>query len=264
MRTFSKIFLNTLLVLLVLMVVLFAAPRLVGIRMFSVLSGSMEPAYSTGDLIYVAPVDAEKLQVGDVISFVMNSQGTVATHRVIEIDQQNRQLYTKGDANQVSDGKAVQFENVIGKVVFGIPLVGYLIGFINTPPGKIITVTIVVSLILLVLLLQRLSTEEEEEQLQEEKLRVAPARLKPAAIRVEPEPARRAPDNGPGENTPEKGNGKESPIRIGGYYSRACRYQPRYSQQWGALNEMERGEWPLCRDTTENTDTHGKPQIHIA
>lgn len=304
MRTFTKIFLNSLLALLVILVLLFAAPRVVGIRMFSVLSGSMEPAYSTGDLIYVAPVSAEELQVGDVISFVMNSQGTVATHRITEIDQENRQVYTKGDANEVSDGKAVKFENVIGKVVFAIPMVGYLIGFINTTPGKIITVTIIVALILLVLLLQRLGDEEEEQQPETNKpapARPAPTRAQARAARraaaaaaAAPAPAAAAPQpaqpaanwkpevvSGPApaasasaapaasaqqaaepEQTnrlkyapPTVGADVDKLLQAGGIYTRKRRYRPRYPHKWETLKQMERGDWPLCPDTTESTAT---------
>lgn len=290
MRTFTKIFLNSLLALLVILVLLFAAPRVVGIRMFSVLSGSMEPAYSTGDLIYVAPVSSEELQVGDVISFVMNSQGTVATHRITEIDQENRQVYTKGDANEVSDGKAVKFENVIGKVVFAIPMVGYLIGFINTTPGKIITVTIIVALILLVLLLQRLGDEEEEQQPETNK----PAPARPAPTRAQARAARRAaaaaaanwkPEvvSGPAPAAPASaapapaasaqqaaqpeqtnrleyapptvGADVDKLLQAGGIYTRKRRYRPRYPHKWETLKQMERGDWPLCPDTTESTAT---------
>lgn len=287
MKTFTKIFLNTLLALLVVLVLLFAAPRLVGMRMFSVLSGSMEPAYSTGDLIYVRPIATDELQVGDVISFVMNSQGTVATHRITEIDEENRQVYTKGDANEVSDGKAVKFENVIGKVVFAIPLAGYLIGFINTAPGKIITVTIIVSLILLVLLLQRLSGDEDEAEAEQKPVAApaaprrhvrrpppqpknlkrsapAPAAAQPAAAGWRPEVVSSAATSAAPqpamqkqqEFTPQKpGVGIERLLQTDGCYSHRYRYRPRYPQRWEALKEMEKEGWPLCPNTTENTAT---------
>lgn len=290
MKIFTKIFLNTLLAVLVVLVLLFAAPRLVGIRMFSVLSGSMEPAYSTGDLIYVKPVPEDKLQVGDVISFVMNSQGTVATHRITEIDEENRQVYTKGDANEVSDGKAVKFENVIGKVVFAIPLVGYLIGFINTAPGKIITVTIIVSLILLVLLLQRLSGDDEEEEPQPVPRRPV-QRTQPRAVRPQNKRSAPAPAAAPSaadwqpevvasaapaaaqpqeparqEFAPAKpGVGIDRLLQNDGCYSCKYRYRPRYPQRWEALKKMERGEWPLCPDTTERAVTQtGSPLVNQA
>ena len=51
------------------------APRLLGYTPFAVLSGSMEPAYPVGSLIYVQPVEASSLRVGDAVTFVANDQG---------------------------------------------------------------------------------------------------------------------------------------------------------------------------------------------
>lgn len=75
------------------------APRLLGYTPFAVLSGSMEPAYPVGSLIYVQPVEASSLRVGDAVTFVANDQGTVATHRVIDVDGDSALLRTQGDAN---------------------------------------------------------------------------------------------------------------------------------------------------------------------
>ena len=44
--------------------------RLVGYRVFNIVSGSMEPAYSAGDLIYVKEADPETIKVGDVFRMV--------------------------------------------------------------------------------------------------------------------------------------------------------------------------------------------------
>ena len=70
--------------------------RLVGLTPFVVLSGSMEPTYPTGALIYVKKVPAEQIQVGDPITFVMNEDLVVATHRVVDIDGENQRFTTKG------------------------------------------------------------------------------------------------------------------------------------------------------------------------
>lgn len=58
--------------------------RLVGLNTYVVLSGSMEPTYHTGSLLYVKSVDPQDLRVGDPITFMLN-EDTVATHRIIEI-----------------------------------------------------------------------------------------------------------------------------------------------------------------------------------
>ena len=129
---------------LVGLVVLVAAglvlARMMGYQVFNVVSGSMEPTYSVGDLIYVKQVDPDAVQVGDPITFVLNENLVVATHRVIRIDAENRHFYTKGDANETADAAPVHFNNLIGIPRFCIPKVGYISDFVQHPPGTYIAI----------------------------------------------------------------------------------------------------------------------------
>lgn len=75
---------TVLVVLVVLLAVALVGVRLVGLNTYVVLSGSMEPTYHTGSLLYVKSVDPQDLRVGDPITFMLN-EDTVATHRIIEI-----------------------------------------------------------------------------------------------------------------------------------------------------------------------------------
>ncbi len=150
--TFKKIWnivTNVLVILVIAVAILLAGARLVGLQVFTVLSGSMEPEYHTGSIIYVKKVDAESIEVNDPITFVMNESLTVATHRVIGIDSENKLFYTKGDANDIPDSNPVPFENLIGKPIFTIPLLGYLANFIQTPPGLYIAIGLAALLIVL-------------------------------------------------------------------------------------------------------------------
>ena len=88
--------------------------RLLGVEAYAVLSGSMEPTYPTGSLIYVKPVSPEAIREGDPITFVLNEDLVVATHRVVTVDEENRSFITKGDANDAVDGAPVRFENLLG------------------------------------------------------------------------------------------------------------------------------------------------------
>lgn len=75
---------TVLVALVVLLAVALVGVRLVGLNTYVVLSGSMEPTYHTGSLLYVKSVDPQDLRVGDPITFMLN-EDTVATHRIIEI-----------------------------------------------------------------------------------------------------------------------------------------------------------------------------------
>lgn len=133
----------------VLLAVTFVGVRVVGLQPFTVLSGSMEPTYHTGSLIYVKSVEPQDVHVGDPITFVLNEDLVVATHRVIEIDAENERFYTKGDANESADGSPVHFNNLIGVPVFTIPLLGYVANFVTNPPGMYIALAGVAVLLLL-------------------------------------------------------------------------------------------------------------------
>ena len=135
---------NVVSVILVTCVVIFAlllmGARVAGLQVFNVVSGSMSPNYNVGDLLYVKTVDPDSVKVKDVITFVLNKDLVVATHRVVGIDAQNRYFITKGDANQTQDAAPVHFNNLIGVPVFKIPLLGYVSDFIQHPPGTYIAV----------------------------------------------------------------------------------------------------------------------------
>ena len=143
---------TVLVILVVLCAVLLTGSRLLGYRTFSVLSGSMEPEYSEGDLLYVKKVDVNTLAVGDPVTFVLNEDLVVATHRIVQIDAENQKLYTKGDANEIPDSDPVHFNNIIGVPQFAIPKLGYVTDFMQNPPGLYITVGAGIALILIVFL----------------------------------------------------------------------------------------------------------------
>lgn len=131
---------TTLLVaIVVLLAFLLVGMRVVGFEVFTVLSGSMEPAYHVGSLIYVKETDPRDLQPGDAITFMAN-ETTVVTHRIAgvvpdEADPNVLWFRTKGDANNSEDAALVHYRNVIGKAVFSIPYLGYVSSYIQNPPG---------------------------------------------------------------------------------------------------------------------------------
>ena len=129
---------TALVALVVILAMALAGVRFLGLTPYTVLSGSMEPTYPTGSLIYVKKVDPASIKVGDPITFVLNEDLVVATHRVVAVDEENQRFTTKGDANNAVDGAPVHFNNLIGKPVFCIPGLGYLSSWLSEPPGKYI------------------------------------------------------------------------------------------------------------------------------
>ena len=163
---------TVLVAIVVLCAIFLMGSRLLGYQCYTVISGSMEPEYKVGDLLYVKEVDVKTVKVGDPITFILNEDLVVATHRVTKIDAEKQRFYTKGDANEIEDSEPVHFNNVIGVPQFSIPGLGYVADFIQNPPGMYITIAAGVVLIVLVFLpdmiakkkLEVKKTEEEEDE----------------------------------------------------------------------------------------------------
>lgn len=153
-RTGAKLVWNIvsgiLIAIMVVLVVMLVGVRLIGYQPYCVLSGSMEPTYRTGSLIYVKKADPQDIKVGDPITFVLDENLTVATHRVIEIDEADRHFYTKGDANEYPDASPVHFNNLIGRPSFTIPYMGYVTNYIQNPPGRYIAIAAAAVILLLI------------------------------------------------------------------------------------------------------------------
>ena len=86
-------------------------PSVFGYKPFIVLSGSMEYEIHQGDLIFVKTINPETLKEKDIIAF-RDQQGTVTTHRIIDIVNKNGETYfiTKGDNNNSQDQNFVEFK----------------------------------------------------------------------------------------------------------------------------------------------------------
>ena len=69
-----NIFTTVIVVLVVIFAVLLVGVRLFGVQVYSVISGSMEPEYPVGSLIYVKDVDPTEIEVNDVITYVLPSE----------------------------------------------------------------------------------------------------------------------------------------------------------------------------------------------
>jgi len=122
-------------------------PAAFGQRAFVVLSGSMSPAFNTGDLILDHSLtlrQAKHLHRGQVISFEVRSPASgafVITHRIYLVSRQlnaRTQTYTtvyetKGDANPAPDHNHVLPGQVVGVYETGIPDAGYVLQALHQP-----------------------------------------------------------------------------------------------------------------------------------
>ena len=103
-------------------------PRLGGGTPYTILTGSMKSSLPPGTLVVVKPTPAEQIDIGDVITFqVETGKPTVATHRVIGktvADDGTPRLITKGDDNSAADTDQVRPEQIRGKLWYSVPVLG--------------------------------------------------------------------------------------------------------------------------------------------
>lgn len=135
-----------LLVAVVVPLVVASVPQLAGAsHSYAVMSGSMEPAMSPGDVVLVREVPAASIEEGDVITYEFDVAGSTArrrTHRVVEVVEREdgRYFRTKGDANEEADRRLVPAGSVVGRVTLTIPYVGYATTFASTTRGLVVLV----------------------------------------------------------------------------------------------------------------------------
>lgn len=140
-----KIFINTLLFFLIAvgLLVLFSFVKIPGnYKIFTVQSGSMEPAIQTGSLIFVKPLN--DYSIGDIVTKKTDDPKMTITHRIISKNEVDGQSFfeTKGDANDSADDGTFGKDLIIGKEFLSIPYLGYVTSFAKTQVGIILIIVI--------------------------------------------------------------------------------------------------------------------------
>lgn len=97
-------------------------------RPLAIMSNSMFPIFSRGDMIIVKNINEENIQnltIGDIIEYRLDDH--IVVHRIIDIEESEGKLYfrTKGDNNNAPDTKYVTIEQITGIVKLVFPKIGY-------------------------------------------------------------------------------------------------------------------------------------------
>lgn len=143
----------------VLTVLLAAAlPLALGGTSMVVRSGSMTPAIRTGDVVVVKPIAPTEAAIGDIVTFKDPAgSGRLLVHRVRAISRTGGEVevVTKGDANSTQERWKVAADGTIGTVAYRIPALGFAVGWIGSPAGRI-GLVILPALLLAAMLLMRI------------------------------------------------------------------------------------------------------------
>lgn len=110
---------------------------------YLVLSGSMEPTFPAGAIIYNQEVDPVELQEGDVITYRSGAGTEATTHRIVEVVREDGLAFrTQGDANPEPDPNPVPADRVESRYSFHVPLYGHLVLFASSPVGFLLFVLV--------------------------------------------------------------------------------------------------------------------------
>lgn len=126
-------------VLTLILVITLWLPKLLGFGAYYISTPSMEPAIPRGSLAFTKHVEIGDIVPGeDVLAFRSDPHKKTFIHRCTAVDLDKGLVYTKGDANEVDDPLPADFSHCYGKVVFHIPLIGWLSFAVDTLAGKIV------------------------------------------------------------------------------------------------------------------------------
>ena len=173
-----------------------SVPKLMGLQIYGVVSGSMEPEYSPGGVVYVRSCDASELREGDVITFRLGTDTDyVMTHRIVGTDTEKGIFLTKGDANNSVDPNPVKPDRVLGKVTGYVPWLAAPAVWLNRPAGiaAIIAVFAVAMICWLTADILKQGSKEEPGNMKAESVKpesmksesVKPESMKPESIKPE-------------------------------------------------------------------------------
>jgi signal peptidase len=137
----------TILGLSAVIVVSVLVPRVAGATPYTILTGSMRPQLPPGTMVVVKPVAADRVRVGDVVTYQLKSgEPTVVTHRVVSIgvDGAGKRIFrTQGDANDVADQDWVRPVQLKGVRWYAVPQLGRFNSLVTGSQRQVVLVVVV-------------------------------------------------------------------------------------------------------------------------
>ena len=126
---------NIIIIILSIVIISYIGLLAFGYRVYAVKTASMHPDIKQGSIAIAKKLNADEvfdeLNIGSDIVF-KTSSGNTLTHRVIMLDEENGLIQTQGIREGSTKDAVIGPTSVLGKVSFSIPIVGYLVMFIQS------------------------------------------------------------------------------------------------------------------------------------
>lgn len=136
-------------------------------RIFTVVTGSMEPKYNIGDILIAKETEPSEIKVGDAISYLARRdeiKGNVVTHEVVNITkgEDGRYLFhSKGLVNLIED-PVVHEDQLYGVVIYKTKILSFVKKIISNDVGMILFVVIPILYIIVSEMIAFLIEKEEK------------------------------------------------------------------------------------------------------
>lgn len=112
-------------------------PTFFGLHAMAVNNSDMSPVMMKGSICFTKPIDTAEIKIDDVVG-IKNDNGDSLVRRIVRIKPSNSKLLTKGDNLELIDEASLNKDNIIGKTVFSVPVLGFLFTLLSSLVGKII------------------------------------------------------------------------------------------------------------------------------
>ena len=156
--------LSWIVIAVIVMYMAIAAPLIMGFRPVVVLTGSMQPTFPVGSIVYYHKCAFEDLQEGDPITF--KAEDALVTHRITTVNGISRTVVTKGDNNPTEDPAPVEENQIVGKTTkFAIPFAGYFVTYGKKP----VAIAVMAAILLINYVLENLCSGQKGEKKDDEK-----------------------------------------------------------------------------------------------
>lgn len=143
---------------------------IMGYRIYTIATGSMEPTLEVGDVILVTETPYEELKIQDIITYeskAIGTEGMIITHRIIDINSETKEIQTKGDANDASD-PIITGDQVYGRVTYKFIIISLLTKIIRTKTGFYFLIFIPLVVVIFLEAADIITKPKDEEEKDEE------------------------------------------------------------------------------------------------
>lgn len=133
---------NILVIITAIAVIFVMFTIVTGTKGYAVTSNSMADRLVRGDAVFSKAVSFDELREGDIVTVRVGDKGYF-THRIVGIDSEKRTVTTKGDANDSNDPMDTEEKNIVGRMWFSVPYIGYISILTSGTPSTTVLIVLV-------------------------------------------------------------------------------------------------------------------------